>query len=73
MLEVITSVLIGAIVAFFCMQFYRQGIKDGRRDKENKSPEPIFQKPAKDLSKNTEIGQLAKVLGWDGTPVKDDK
>lgn len=35
----------GLAVAFFCVFFYRQGVKDGRREAEKMPFEPIISKP----------------------------
>jgi hypothetical protein len=46
MIENIIGLAIGLTVAFFCMYFYRRGLKDGMNVMQDKKPEPIIEKPS---------------------------
>ena len=43
----ILGIVIGAVVAFVCIWFYRLGIKDGRGLSQGKTPAPFTKKKSK--------------------------
>lgn len=70
MFEALIGVVAGAVVAFFCMQFYRQGVKDGRAIEKKEDPKPIRNKAEKarkkEPKKEEKAGRIASYLFSEG-------
>lgn len=59
------GVIVGVTVAFFCMMFYRQGLKDSKAQKDGKAVAPLFEKPVK-KDEERKPSVLSQFLGANG-------
>lgn len=68
-IALILGVIVGVTVAFFCMMFYRQGVKDGKARADGKAVAPLVEKPlfSKPAAKEERTpSKLASYLGANG-------